>query len=179
MQPRILSSWIDCGELFGTSGRPAVFTQERSQVSAAFALTPRISQCPGPATFSLEVLRSRSRQVLDPCRQAFSARFHDTPKRLWIGGEVIRGAQGVQDLPRKESQPPVGLLVHGGAFDEVVHVANVDKLGLFQKVVKGAFFFQSSLENRWSPIAGWVGAPAACRMRRQWRIGLPGACEHW
>jgi hypothetical protein len=140
MQPRILSSWIDCGELFGTSGRPAVFTQERSQVSAAFAFTPRISQCPGPATFSLEVLRSRSRQVLDPCRQAFSARFHDTPKRLWIGGEVIRGAQGVQDLPRKESQPPVGLLVHGGAFDEVVHVANVDKLGLFQKVVKGAFF---------------------------------------
>jgi NAD(P)H dehydrogenase (quinone) len=44
---------------------------------------------------------------------------------LWIGGEVIRGAQGVQDLPRKESQPPVGLLVHEGAFDEVVHVANV------------------------------------------------------
>src|SRR6266508_1543388 len=96
-------------------------------------------------------------QVLDPCRQAVATRFHGTPKRLRIGGEVIRGTQRIQDLACKESEPPAGLLVHGGTFDEIVHVAYVYQIGLFQKVVEGVFF----------PVLACKPPVALCRWDRR------------
>ena len=95
-------------------------------------------------------------QVLDPCCQAVAARVHGTPKRLWIGGEIIRGTQRIQDLACKESELPASPLVYGGTFDEIAHVANVDKIGLFQKVVERAF----------SPLLAGKPTVAFCRLDR-------------
>ena len=39
---RILSLWIDCGELFRAPSRPAVFPQERSKVFPCFAFAPSV-----------------------------------------------------------------------------------------------------------------------------------------
>ena len=77
-------------------------------------------------------------QVLDAGRQALAPGLQGEPQRLRIGGKVIRRAQGIQDLARKEAQPPACSLVDGGAVDEVVHVAGVDEIGPFEKFMEGA-----------------------------------------
>src|SRR6516164_6773625 len=59
-------------------------------------------------------------QVLDSGRQAFAARLHRKPQRLRIAGEIIRRAERIQDLARKEAQSAARSLVAGGAVNETV-----------------------------------------------------------
>src|SRR5271165_6852601 len=56
----MLAPWVDCSELFGTTSRAAVFTQEGPQIRPCPTFAPSVAQSPGPAAFGL-VVRGRGR----------------------------------------------------------------------------------------------------------------------
>ena len=78
-------------------------------------------------------------QVPHTRRHAVAAGLHRTPDHLGIAGKVVRRAQRIQDLPCEETHSCPRPVVEGRTFDQIVHVAGVHEVRLFEKLVIRAF----------------------------------------